>query len=88
MLLAGDVANAAAVRGIRLRISFTTTKRTSTPHWQFGDGLTKETLLDYWPSSGTWWARRTGERGETRDAWQALELASKLAGCPLPARTA
>ncbi|HZV08013.1 MAG TPA: hypothetical protein VE999_23215 [Gemmataceae bacterium] len=44
--------------------------------------------MDYWPSSGTWWARRTGERGETRDAWQALELASKLAGCPLPARTA
>lgn len=63
--------------GVFVRISPVSTKAgvQGTWHCMFEDESGNR-LLDWWPTGkGTWWCAKSGERGRTLDAEEAVQLA-------------
>lgn len=54
----------------------------NTWHWMFNDGESGLRILDYWPTNGKWWCRRSGEKGICKNVMEAVEIASKIAALP------
>src|ERR1700688_3729385 len=50
---------------------------TTTAHWMFNDGGAR--MLDWWPGSGRYWSKQTGERGKVGSASEALGVAMRIA---------
>ena len=48
------------------------------------DSKTGTRLLDWWPTAGTWWSNRTGQRGKSKDAAEVVEIAYAAKVMPEP----
>lgn len=75
--LLGTVRLAAEGVGLTLAVSQMTGGAT---HWRFDNAQGR--ALDYWPSRGTWWCQRSGEKGKAATPWEALGVAVRCSQLP------
>jgi hypothetical protein len=47
-------------------------------HWMFHDVDSGQRIVDYWPSTGTWYCPSSGERGKESDLARFFALAVHL----------
>jgi len=50
-------------------------------HVMFNDSKTGARILDWWPTNGTWFCKRTGERGKSKDAEEVVQIAYAATRC-------
>jgi len=54
-------------------------------HVMLNDSKTGARLLVWWPTNGTWFCKRTAERGKSKDAEEVVQLAYAAKLMPNPA---
>ena len=57
-------------------------------HIMLNDSKTGARLLEWWPTNGTWFCKRAGERGKSKDATEVVQIAYAAKLMPAPAAAA
>jgi hypothetical protein len=61
-------------RGLTLRVSWSRSGRTVTPHWMVDRRGVR--VLNFWPATLRWWRPSRGESGRAKAVWDVIALAS------------
>jgi hypothetical protein len=83
-LAEGGVRTALLERGLSLNVNVCHAPHGQYLHWLFVRENTTDQVLQWWPSSGTWWCPVDGVKGKTDDPWELVEIAVKCACLPTP----